>query len=422
VRRRKFADAVRNYFGILMPDGRIARLKQLAMGMKQSVDVASTTTKLLLDFPGNCEAQSIIDSARFVGTKKECVAAATEFVKRCRYVGATINEMEDIDDDITRLGELYEQVSDFNGESYDYINKTCYCTIKTLEKLRLTWSAVDRWTNRNAAAHFGLLFYTASTLGTVEADYFLARRYVGRMASWMCENDHLWDKPALPMTPAEFEQVRAWTEKTLENKPRKITKPSVGDTHYDLFVDASDYGWGYICVRRADGAVITGGGPWTIEERTKFDTRRSTSAEPYALLKALCACIPPRSGRYVTAHTASVDVARAFAVCADEKVRILTDHQPLVYALRAGYSKGFDSNAVVGRIVKTWSNGQLTVAHVPGVNNCADEPSRGQRVDARRIEQAVEQLAEFGVNENEQAVFRHDSDCQNCECAHNELE
>eukprot|EP00760_Papus_ankaliazontas_P023543 PhM_4_TR2065/c0_g1_i1/m.99845 len=138
----------------------------MPMGQRHACDVASTATDMLLSFtrPSTVKTTAYIDNVRFVSDDKDAlIAAANEFVRRCRRVHATINEVDASCDATSRLQELMAPDGEFLGIDHDYLRKRVRLGSKALEKLRLlaehAQNPAAKFTHQNFLALFGVLFF-----------------------------------------------------------------------------------------------------------------------------------------------------------------------------------------------------------------------------------------------------------------------
>jgi hypothetical protein len=119
-------------------------LLRMPMGQRQSVAVAQGATDVLLSFdlPPGVTSQSCIDNVRFVGPKREVLQAGLEFVKRCREVGCTINELPSSNspnEDRQQLESLIVEQGNWLGAEYDYRRSRQRVADKSIQKIRVSW-------------------------------------------------------------------------------------------------------------------------------------------------------------------------------------------------------------------------------------------------------------------------------------------
>ena len=131
-------EAVRDYFCFLH-QGQWYRLTRVPMGMRTSVDIAHTATEILASFPRakGVRCDIYVDNVRFLSdSRKDVVAAAAEFIDRCRRVCATINEVPDDTESAHDAAErLVTTKGEFLGGDFDYTKKQVRVGKKTIAKL-----------------------------------------------------------------------------------------------------------------------------------------------------------------------------------------------------------------------------------------------------------------------------------------------
>jgi hypothetical protein len=323
------------------------------MGQRHAVAVAQCTTNVLLAFelPPGVSHQSCIDNVRFVGPREGVLQAAKVFVKRCRLVGATINELPTEADD-TGIDRLAHQRGEWLGAEYDYALGRQRVAEKSLKKLHASWAARQTWSHRGYAAHMGLLFFFASVLRSPLASFFEAMKQMRARSSRLAADENLWDQP-VHISGSEEEALVKWTNHALTNA---WTTCNCADpvTRF-IITDASGWGWGALFFDATTGEAASEAQQWTTADRELIDTQASTSAEPEAVLRALKHfCKRTDGGR----------------------VAVLTDSSTAKYALTKGYSPSFAVNAIAARVRATFPNLTLVLHHIAGVENPADGCSR----------------------------------------------
>jgi len=330
------------------------RLNTLAMGQRQAVEVAASTTARLLDFGPVSTTASIIDNVIFVGSREEVIRDATIFVERVRAVGAKLNE--NVDD----IGALVQTVGDWGGIHLDFTAKTACLAQKTLDKTECSWLRRNEWTWRQFAAHLGLLFWSWQLIELPMPEFFPLLRFVSAAGRMLTEHDDLWDTPAHVWTSA-WPALERWTMLVLRNAPRRV--PQSQRPEWLVCTDASDWGWGYFAVNNISGVVRTYGAPWTSTFAAIYGDRLgvSTFTEPQAIVNSLC--------HLLTASCPS-------------RVRILTDNTVAQASFQRGYNgRSFHINECLRRLHTMF--GDLFVfdfVYLPGVCNPADGWSRGRGV------------------------------------------
>jgi hypothetical protein len=87
-------EEVRDFYAFLYR-GELWRFKVLPMGLRHSVAIAHTATRMLLNYDmKGVHAEPYIDNIRFVGKPEEVVEAMSTFLLRCKAVCVTLNEVD----------------------------------------------------------------------------------------------------------------------------------------------------------------------------------------------------------------------------------------------------------------------------------------------------------------------------------------
>eukprot|EP00744_Colponema_vietnamica_P006419 GILI01009333.1.p1 GENE.GILI01009333.1~~GILI01009333.1.p1 ORF type:complete len:799 (-),score=70.37 GILI01009333.1:23-2419(-) len=323
-------------------------LGQLPMGFRPAVEVAQAITLLLIDFtyPPGVEAAAYIDNVRFVGPTKTAVAAAgDEFVRRCASVNAIIGSSSEPSQEDT-----------FLGESYNYRRATRANSKKTLEKLTYVKESLNKsapLTYRQIAAIFGLLFFASDVAATRLAQHFNSltfyRRSMTQVKKWSAVG---------PTFPEEVRlEVVHWIDRLLINTPVPASKPPPPPTDLEIYVDASDYGWG--CVSFHNNIPKVCARPWSASDREVANVSSSVTSEPLGALRAVLATVSTSMRRVV----------------------IHTDHTGLVYAGNRGYGKAKTYNEALVQLQKFFPTTDFVFQYIPGPQNPADPYSRGQQIN-----------------------------------------
>jgi hypothetical protein len=334
-------------------------LTRLPMGQRQATEVATAVTARLLDFA--CDEGVVVayaaDNVRFVGPRKGILSAFRCFLKRCAEVGVQLNELKQCDyDNAQQVEALVTKQYDFLGETYDHAAALpkMRSTEKTMAKLRTTWSERAGWTVRRMACHMGILLYTSSTARIPLSKYFGTMRFFASLARAAQADESVWDRPLVGMPVAVQRELAEWTSRALANRWVPIPDYDASAPDITICSDASGWGFGSIAVFAESGLVRMINGPWPAG--SSLTGAGSVSTEPAGVKAALCAFVPPTS--------------RA-------RVLVLTDHEPLVAAARAGYAKAYTYNQLLDWIGINLA-ATVSFAFVAGVTNPADDLSRGE--------------------------------------------
>jgi hypothetical protein len=331
---------------------RLYRLKTLAMGQRQAVEVAQAATELLIDFPKSCRALAYIDNVIFVGSRDQVLRDASEFVRRVRLVGGTLNDASD------NLEALFSHAGDWCGVALDLSSKSVKLTDKILLKLQTSFARCSDWSLRNFAAHVGLLFWAWGILDIPMPEFFPLLRFVSKVGRELLDApESAWDQRA-DIWPSALPSLHRWTELALANLPRPV--PSVSEPEWLMEVDASAWGWGYFALNRESGEVRMHGEPWSPRMRSLHGEKflRSTFAEPHGIHNALCHLLSTKGPR---------------------RVRVGTDSSVASASFTRGFNThSFDINEVLRANRAAFGpHFVIEFLHVPGTKNVADSLSRG---------------------------------------------
>ncbi len=334
-------------------------LRRMPMGQRQAVEVAQGATNVLLSFelPADVSVQSCIDNVRFVGpTAASVIAAARAFVARCRRAGCTINDLPDVgspEADHQALAKMVHQQGEWLGAEYDYSRAKQRVAQKSIDKLGVSWAHADGWSMKDYAAHLGLLFFATSVLRLNVGRHFeTMKRYRLRSAA-AAHDPSLW-RERVAMEMAEAADLDAWTREAITNAwvPCHDGRPPA----LILVTDASDWGWGALCLDTDSGLVDSCSVPWTRADRERLDVSKSSYAEPEAVYRALCRFVRPAENR---------------------PVAVYTDSTTAQWSLPKGYSPSFVVNAIAAKCRDAFPAVQLITHHVKGSENVVDPLSRG---------------------------------------------
>jgi len=360
------------------PRARFFRLSRLAMGQRQAVEVATTATDILLDFPMKCSSEKVIDNVIFLGSKEDVISAAKTFVERCRAAGATLNDQQEIDE--LGVERLATQVDDWCGVRLDLKEKTVAQTVKSVEKLRVSWMRRDAWTWRHFAGHIGLLFWSWGINDLPMADFFPTLSFLSKASQLLAENEDLWDAPAR-IWPSVWPNLERWTQISTANVPRRVHDFS-GAPDWYVVTDASAYGWGYIALNERSGEYRAHGEGWNQLTRRLYGEalRHSTFAEPLAIKMSLNHLLPR-------------------CPSAPVRVKLGTDSVTAMAVFNHGWaSRSYAINEVVRAVQEEFgSMFKFEAHHVPGVANIADGRSRGLVETAKAGEVSGAEIESFAA-------------------------
>ena len=318
-------------------------LRSLPMGFRPSAEVAHIITEVIADFPlpEGVNVVVYIDNIRFGGLNKVDVQkAASDFLARADKVGAVLNERSCVP----------KRQEDFLGERFNLTKKTRCLTKKTLDKVRAALTVLpSRMSYRQVAAVFGLSFFCSEVLDLPLAKHFKAMRYYRKT---MAAVDH-WDNVAPSLSDEDKKSLTCWLKAILHNKPVPTWTSDESFPTLTIYCDASAYGWGAVCV--SSSGVKEAGAPWSEEEKSRHNVQLSTVAEPLAVNKAVA----------------------AFVSTSCQHVKIMSDHQGLIFAGNAGYGKGLDYNNMCLKLLEAFPDTTFSFEFIPGeLNVLADALSR----------------------------------------------
>lgn len=365
-----------------MHNGNYYRLKTLAMGQRQAVEIANSATQRILDFPRRSKAcHSIIDNVIFVGARDDVVHDAWTFINRCKQVNATLNEIDVRTATLDDVSNLARRDGDWAGIHIDLEKKTVSLTEKAVAKTLTSWLNRERWTWRDYAAHIGLLFWAWRILTVPMAEFFDILRFNSFVGKLMTEHQPPprpdgsypknleWDKPAA-IPDGVLPMLTSWTILVIANLPRVVRPESAPELYIES--DASGFGYGYTAFDVATGEISSWGTAWTDDDRAIHGDKlgKSVYSEPLGVRNNL---------RHVTRRYPNV---RNIAVGTDNTVA------------EASFNRGFNSHSFhINRCVRLLerefpaTHYTLSFKYVPGNENLGDGPSRGESTcKAQRVE------------------------------------
>ena len=329
------------------------RLKTLPMGLRTAVGVAGTATELLLDFPKQSRAMSIIDNVVFIGSREAVLHDARVFLDRVRRVGATLNE------DTSDIESLIAQRGTWAGIEIDLVAKTVNCSQKSVDKTMMSWRNRAQWTWRGFACHIGLLFWSVGLVNVNVAEFFPLLRFVGEASRMLMFDESLWDKPA-SVWPSVWPFLEQWTAVIAANKPRVVPRRD-GPASFIVATDACRYGWGFVALNTATNEVFCYGARWFPDfvKRHSDKLHRSVFTEPNAVVFSVAKL---------------VQLQRVQDGC---KIILLTDNTVTEVAFNRGFnSRSFDVNACVQELLRRFPGVVFEFRYVAGPQNPADFFSR----------------------------------------------
>jgi len=352
-------------------EGKFYALPVASMGSRVSVSVASAVTWQLLNFERRSKrCEVVIDNVVFVGSEEDVEHDVLEFRRRCKEVGAVLNDVN------VPVKEIVVQRGEWCGVHLDLVAKTTQLTPKLVSRTKLSMGLRAQWTWRGFAACVGLLFYSNGIIDCAMHRRFSLLSFVSRVSANLTEFPELWDEKC-SIWPSAMRDIEEWAALVIENKPREVPTAHAAP-EWIVATDASRWGWGYLAVK-SNGEVRAHGERWSAQMERLFGDRlgASTFAEPHGVVNAMCHLIAPRDGV--------------------KRVRIATDNT----ATECSFNRGFSShalhlNACIGRLQDTYVGTRFELVHIAGVLNPADPYSRGvsqtaaeRMAGAERLRQVV---------------------------------
>jgi len=353
------SDDVANYFCFRDRAGKTYRQTAMAMGQRQSTEVATALMRILCAFDHDGVRIDIAtDNLRFVGQRADVIAAVARFCERCDATGVVLNELTRTPSR-AQIEALVVQDADFLGEFIDYRDKTVRVRAKIVERIAESWSLRDSWTCRQHLGLVATLLWVSAPLAIDIAAKFNAMAFLRHQGRVLHFHPELWDAPVC-VPPAALAEIAEWVATALANKPTTI--PRDQRPEMTILTDASEWGWAAAAVSGEDTKFVQY--PWGC---SLDNAARSTTTEPEAIWRALCRFVSP---------------ARAMAV------RVATDHAPFVQAIAKGFSASAGYNGILQRIRSRFPLLSLTAVHIPGSDNAVDQLSRGAPADTSTLDHA----------------------------------
>jgi hypothetical protein len=346
-------------------------------GQRQMVEVACACTSMLLDFPDKrCFTDSVIDNVIFVGdTREDVLHDMRIFVERCRVANVIINEVSATDGD-EHLEQLIVTSGDWCGVHIDMEDKTSQMTTKSVDKTAASWAHRASWTNRNVAAHFGMLFWAWGIIDIRMSDMFPAMSYLSRLSTAITAGEVQWDEPA-HVWPTAMTVLESWTDIAVANAPF-VVAPMDDECDWYVATDASRYGWGYVALNPTTGELRYHGAPWSrhMEEQYEYKLGSSVFAEPHGITNSLLHLLRPGEAK---------------------RVRVGTDNTASLYSFDRGFNTHSPHiNDCIRRLEERLAPTVFEWMFVPGKVNdqLADGFSRGLRTTVESSERGemVERL------------------------------
>ncbi len=348
-------DVVASFFGV----GPGLRQRTLPMGFKPSCGIAQSVSECLLDFRGADEVEraAYIDNFLFWADDVTALRRAISiFMSRCADCGVLLNEKEATIFCASPTDGCLCEPFDCLGEHYDLSTRTRTLTTSTRDKL-MTATAVIRSNElmpcRRLAAVFGILFFASAVFAPAVSPrrYFDSVHFYRQLAKYASEVG--WSATAPRLPGPEAAQTEAWLLDALTQPPVPIMLPTEREADCTIIFDASDLGWGAVVSHKNVNRLLAG--QWTPADHQRHALWSSVVSEPLAAVRAAIAAVPAEARR----------------------IRMVTDHQPLIFASRRGYAAARSYNEMLERLEVLFHGKQFFFEYVPGPRNPADPLSRG---------------------------------------------
>ena len=328
--------------------------RTLSMGFKPACDVLEAILGALTPYPlpDNVHVITRVDNILFAGPADSANEAGELFLARAARVGVVLNPFEGVSDSYEFLGESYRHAGQHGDATRTLSRKSRW----KLEAVRSALSALQQSPSRvpvrRVCAFFGLLWFCGETQDVLPAYYHFALRFLAGLSSACSRGEITWTTPvALP--PSTVTDLVAWADAILCGSPVPVVRKHL-ERSLDIFVDASEGGWGAIIID-ADGGVKTLSFPWAAADWAQWNLASSVAAEPLGILRAACcACVVGRVGKAV----------------------IHTDHLPILYAAQHGSGKAYAYSHLLAFLRTQLPTWQFEFVWLPGNLNPADALSR----------------------------------------------
>jgi ribonuclease HI len=331
--------------------GDLFRPTRLPMGVVFAPDLMQVILMILAEpakFP-TVNIEIHIDNIRFTSASQKDLDLAVDHFKS-RLVKAGVN-----------LDALREEVpNEFLGMNISYVptptarvKDTTYEKMLTAAKVLASEQQVTVGDFREGVSR---ILYTARMLDVPLAHHYMflknaRRRYQEIFKDQLQEDDlinAMWSC-AMPDFHSLLKEIAQRQSKGVPFERRSVHQPDVV-----IYTDASTHGWGAVMI---EGGQIT-------EASGKWKTRM-TSADIVAL--------------------EAEAVQKAFELWHDDligkNVRLCIDSTSVKHVLRKGYSRSFETNEVLRRILPlTKDFAQVSILHVASQENAADLLSRGKQL------------------------------------------
>ena len=349
--------------------GQWYRWTRLAMGTRPACHCAQSTIDVLAhESRKTTVVRTYIDNLKFSaphGERDKLRESVMTYIKRSTECKSKLNDIPyEKDGSLPSDKDLYEWIdsqimeeTEFLGVRMNHGKKTVCLATKTLRKVtKIQEQCLSMaFTSRQFSACMSLLLYTHQILNFHIAGFNHALQ-TWRAIHARRQEDNLWDA-SIDITDACRIQMLQWAEIAAANTPRFVPKEAEPPRAF-LITDASSTGWSGIIVIPSSGEIRYAAGVWP--ERMQH----SSMAEPIAVYMALTALVPSE-------YTGVV--------------QLCSDNSGTVFAFRKGFATSSTLSTVLTAVHAYAPDVEFTAAHIAGTNNPADEESRGNEMDTRKL-------------------------------------
>ena len=322
------------------------------MAPYETLYVASTARRALLAAAQGCTHRVYVDNGRLQGTYRQCVAGLALVRDRCRRIGFTLNQPEDVEP---------TQREDFLGLDCDFARKLVCASSRMVAKLAVSWSNRDDWSTRGSGRHIGLLNAISDRLALPRCEMFVVMQFCA-LAFTLDRRDKRWDT-TIVIPPHVRDALATWTAVCLENRPMRPLRHAQPFT-WCVVVDSSSHGIGYAGICLTTGVTRLGRSRWCADEphvRAGEEFVNSTHGETLGALVATRALFP--NGTHDHVHYA-------------------TDSTACRKAYDCGYSRRAALNDTMLKVKSEFPYMRTTASHWPGARMPVDAMSRMIRTPA----------------------------------------
>ena len=353
-------EAARDYY-CFWYEGSCYRMRVICTGQRHCPCLAQSLTETITDAVEadhpSIVAKAYIDNVRIAGEKVACAAATAMLFELCDTIGITIDQEEPWSEHYTFLGVVFN-----HEEKRVSVSPKSNTKLRALEKQFI--ASIDDpfappMTMHDMLRVFGSLIWSSRILGIELSNFYIPIKWLRRRAAAKC----LLKDPADVWACAQPD-LRAWLKACVQNEPRKMQAATRDDLAIVAYSDACLTGWGVTIFLTVAGTqtIFVASGVWGVAMQQSI----IAILEGRAMLN--CVNLLPQCG--------IVDV--------DPPAKLLMriDNTSFEGAYHKGHSRHFIMNDIVRlcqQLLKS-KNYSMTLEYVRSILNCADAPSRLNRV------------------------------------------